>query len=296
MNSIALITAPMVEPVTLAEAKLQCGFGPVEDSTREASSILNDKLRGFIAAARQACENYTRSVYITQRWLLRSDAFPGLSARYEKLGYPQIDLSPPPFQSVDFFKYVDVAGNVQALTIDATYGTNPTNPQYGYQLERGSETQAGRLLPPFARPWPPTRMVPSNVMVQFRCGFGGPITVSTAASSAALTASVAFNPDDAPLIAGDTGLPISIPGAGVNGAALNTFIAAVDVSGNATLRDAAAATVASVTAWAGRPVPEPIRTAIKMTVEHYYNHGGSEDVPLPRVITSQLEPYRNLVA
>jgi hypothetical protein len=44
MNEPQLIAAPTSEPVTLSEIKLQLGFGPEEDSTREASSILSDKL------------------------------------------------------------------------------------------------------------------------------------------------------------------------------------------------------------------------------------------------------------
>lgn len=298
MEDIVLITPPTAEPITLAEAKLQLGFGPMQDSDRAASQILNDKLRAFIVAARQDCENYTRRAFVTQHWLLRRDSFPGHNLRYEWNGYPQIELPKPPFQSIDSFQYVDVSGTVQTLTIDTTYGTDPANPEYGYQLDRGSETQAARLLPPFARPWPPTRMVPSNVMVKFRCGFGGPIICSMTATSAVLTVAggVSFNPDDAPLMAGDTGFPISVPGAGASGGPLDTFIASVNGSGQATLATAASTTVASVIGWAGVKVPEVIRTAIKMQVEFYYEHGGCQDVPLPRVVESLLDPYRNLVA
>jgi uncharacterized phiE125 gp8 family phage protein len=300
--SIALIQGPVAEPITLNDAKLQLGFGPMQDSDRAASQILNDKLRAFIVAARQDCENWTNRAFITQRWILRRDSFPGHNLRYEWNGYPQIELPKPPFQSVESFQYIDVSGTPQTLTQDATFGTNPTNPQYGYQLERGSETQPGRLLPPFARPWPPTRMVPANVIVQFRCGYGGPITVSMTASSALLTVApgsvpASFNADDAPLLPGETGLPISIPGAGPDGATLNTFIASVNPStGQATLAAAASTAVTNVQAWAGQQLPAVIPTAIKMLVEFYYDHGGCEDVPMPRVIESLLEPYRNFVS
>jgi hypothetical protein len=54
---------------------------------------------------------------------------------------------------------------------------------------------------------------------------------------------------------------------------LNTFIASVDGSGHATLKDVAVATVANVAGWAGQPVPEEIRNAIKLTIEAYYNQG-----------------------
>lgn len=312
--SIALIQGPVAEPVTLSHVKLQLGFGPMQDSDRTASQILDSKLRAFIIAARQDCENWCNRVFITQTWILRRDSFPGHNLRYEWNGYPQIELPKPPFQSVVSFVYIDVSGTPQTLTQDATYGTDPTNPQYGYQLERGSETQPGRLLPPFARPWPPTRMVPANVMVQFRCGYGGPITCSIEEGSPLLTitggAPMAFNTDDMPLMAGDTGLPIFVPGAGSSTAysispfsglpelgALSTNIASVDAgSGQATLADNAVATVTNVPGWAGSPVPAVITTAIKLLVEFYYEHGGCEDVPMPRVIESLLEPYRNFVS
>jgi len=312
--SIALIQGPVAEPVTLSEVKLQLGFGPMQDSDRTASQILDQKLRAFIIAARQDCENWCNRVFLTQSWILRRDSFPGHNLRYEWNGYPQIELPKPPFQSVISFGYIDVAGTPQTLTQDTTYGTNPTNPQYGYQLERGSETEPGRLLPPFARPWPPTRMVPANVIVQFRCGYGGPITCSIEEGSPLLTvtggAPLSFDFDDAPLLPGETGLPIFIPGAGsptasaINPAtglpvlgALATNIASVNpANGVATLAANAAATVANVPGWAGQPLPKVIPTAILMLAEFYYEHGGCEDVPMPRVIESLLEPYRNFVS
>jgi hypothetical protein len=295
MNEPVLIAPPASEPVTLAEVKLQLGFGPVEDSTREAAAILSEKLRPFILAARRECENYCRRVFITQRWLLRCDGFPGGEFRYNGHGYAELLLPKPPFQSIDFFQYVDTAGVVQALQLDTNYGNGSL--QYGYQLRRGTLTQPARVLPSWARPWPPARMVPSNVMIQFRCGYGQPITCSMTGGSAVLTVAgvVKFNPDDAPLMAGDTGLRIMVPGAGANGGMLDTFIASVDVSGNATLKDVAVATVANVAGWAGQPVPEEIRNAIKLTIEAYYNQG-SDGGELPLAARRQLEYYRNLVA
>jgi hypothetical protein len=288
-----LIEPPIADPVTLAEVKLQLGFGPMQDSDRAASQVLNDTLRGHIRAATRECESYARRVFVSQRWLLRMDGFPGSDWRYNWHGYPTITLPKPPFQSIDFVKYVDTAGAVQDLPLDTTYGNNGL--QYGYQLVRGSETAPGRLFSGWARPWPPTRMVPSNVMVQFRCGYGGPITATIAANSKQLqVAGVKFNPDDAPLMAGDTGLRLSIPGAGKSGGQLDTFIAAVDASGNATLKDAAQTAVTGMPGWAGWPVPEEIRNAIKLTAQDYYENG-SDGGPLPDAARRQLDYYANLV-
>jgi hypothetical protein len=111
---------------------------------------------------------------------------------------------------------VDTAGAVQSLTLDTTYGNGSL--QYGYQLRRGTLTQPARVMPSWARPWPPSRMVPSNVMIQFRCGYGQPIVCSmTQLCGADDRRRDHVQPDDAPLMAGDTGLPISVQGAGANG-------------------------------------------------------------------------------
>lgn len=292
MHEPQLIAPAASYPITLAELKLQLGFGPMQDSDRSASQVLNDTLRSHIAAATRECESYARRVFITQRWILRMGGFPGKNWRYNWDGYPAIQLPKPPFQSIDFVKYVDTAGAVQDLPLDTSYGNN--SPQYGYQLYRGGETEPARIYSSWARPWPPVRMVPSSVMVQFRCGYGCPFTATVAQGSTALTSSMAFNADDGALMVGDTGLPISIPGAGPNGATLNTFVLSVS-SGQATLLNAASTAVSNVTAWAGLPVPEEIRNAIKITAQDYYekrNDGG----PLPGAATRNLDYYRNLVA
>lgn len=299
--SIRLITPPATEPITLNEAKLQCGFGPMQDSDRAASQILNEKLRAFVVTAREACENYINRVFITQRWQIVLDGFPGYSTRYERNGYPEIRLPKPPFQSVESFQYIDTAGVVQDLVLDASYGTDPNPPTWAYQLERGSETQPGRLISAYPRYFPPTRLVPGNVIVKFRCGYGCPISVTTAENSTTLTLLAGsifgsgFNADDAPVMAGDTGLPISIPEAGAAGSTLNTFIAAVDLDGNATLQDEAAVAVTSQPAWAGAKVPDVIRNAIKVTVESYYDLGYASD-DIPDGAKNMLKPYLNWTA
>jgi hypothetical protein len=308
-ESVSLVQGPVAEPVTLNDVKLQLGFGPMQDSDRAASQILNDKLRAFIVAARRWAESWTHRALITQTWVLRRDSFPGHNLRYEWNGYPEIKLPYAPLQSIGSFQYIDVSGTPQILTQDTTFGVNPLNPEYGYQLERGDDQRYGRLLPPFARPWPPTRMVPANVIVKFRCGYGGPITCSMENGSAVLTVSggapLTFNNDDQPLLPAETGLPIFVPGAGtasgVNPAngqlvtgGLWTTIASVNPSnGQATLAAAAAASVTNVQGWAGYAVPNEITAAIKMLVESYYEHGGCEDVPIPDVIINLLDSWRN---
>jgi uncharacterized phiE125 gp8 family phage protein len=287
MDDAVLILPPASEPVTVDQAKVQLRLDP-------GDSDEDDFLAGLVATARVACEDYARRVFITQRWQLRMEGFPGKDWRYNWNGYPAIVLPKPPFQSIDFVKYVDTFGQVQDLPLDTTYGNGAA--QYGYQLVRGGETAPARLLSAWARPWPPTRMVPGNVMVQFRCGYGELLTVSMDPDSAVLTAPVTFNADDAPLMIGGTGLPVTVKGAGPDGTDLKTFIASVDESGVATLKAAASTPVTDGQAWAGHPLPPVISQAILIAVDYLYEHRGETDAPLPQAAKALLDPYRNLVA
>lgn len=283
--SIALITPPAVEPITVAQLMNQMGFATIADGTLEA--VLNTQLTTAIQGARGNIESFLRRVLITQHWLLRRDCFT----------HHAIDLPKPPFQSIDWFKYVDNGGSVQDLLLDSTYGQNFSSP-YGYQLDRGSETQPASLYPPWSKPWPPTLRVPSSIMVQFRCGYGGPIKVSMTQGSAVLSTNTIFNPDDAPLMVGDTGLPICVPGAGanaLNGPPLNTHIASIDANGQATLANEAITAVTNVQAWAGYPVPPDIIKAMLLLAQFYYEQA-SVGGEIPAYIMDSIWGYRNLVS
>jgi hypothetical protein len=289
-EQLRLIVPPAAEPVVLADFKVFLDI-PSSDTSRDTL------FSNLLIAAREDCEKFTRTKYVTQHWLLRMDSFPSVSPRYDGNGYPQYPLPFPPFQSVDWYKYVDTSGAVQTLTRDASYGVNLAAPFYGYQLTPGGGIQPAWLTPPWARPWPPQRFVPANTSIQFRCGYGGPLTVSTTAGSAALTApGFQFNPDDAPAITGDIGTKISIPGAGAGAGVLNTTIAAVDGSGSATLATAATVAVSNVSAWLGDIVPETICIAIMMLAQFLFEQGAVVDQALPRVIERLLLPHRNLVS
>jgi len=70
----------------------------------------------------------------------------------------------------------------------------------------------------------------------------------------------------------------------------------VDKDGVATLAATATKTVTRVSGWVGRPIPGPIKLAIKLLGQFYYEQGSVVDQPLPRAITALLAPYRNLVS
>lgn len=290
MNEVILITPPAVEPVLVPEMMLQLGMGTPADST--LNSQLTTFLTSLLLAARQYCENYTRTAFVTQVWQMNCDHWPPVDGRYHVGGAfnASFRLPKPPFQSIAFMQYVDVGGNVQPLIESTDYGSNPNDPIYGYQLDPGADTRPARLLPPWAKPWPPIRRVANAVMVQYKCGFGGPVTASMTASSPILTGPV-FN-------AGDVGQAVSVPGAitGSPPTALITSIASVDSNGEATLAANATAAVTDVAVYVGQPVPESIRQAIKFMTQFFYQNGADVDQPTPRVIESLLEMYRNRVS
>jgi hypothetical protein len=288
VNDLVLITPPVGEPVSIGDMYNQLGMvAPADDALNNAYS---QKLGRAIATARRMCDTYTRSVFLTQTWLLKRDGFPPIDMRYHE-GYHHAILLPKlPFQSIAFMKYVDTSGVTQTLLQDSSDGTDVNAPQYGFQLDPGSETQPARLLPPWARPWPPVRRVPSNVLVQFKCGFGGPMTGATVTAGEAIVQGLTFLP-------GDVGQPVTLPKAGAAGADLLTSIASVDGNGQATLaRSPVIAITPDVQIWVGQQVPDTIKSAILLMAEFLFTQGADVDVAIPRVITNMLDEHRNLVA
>ncbi|QMV19689.1 hypothetical protein GOB94_14055 [Granulicella sp. 5B5] len=284
MNSeIIQLSQPAVEPVLPAEAMVQLGLGNPVDSI--LNTQLTTQIANLLLAARRYCEGYTRSCYITTNWLYQGDHWPAWDSRYARNWYCGLRLPKPPFQSIQSFVYIDETGTPQTLPVDLTYG-NSVTPTYAYQLDPGSDVKPARLLPAWARPWPPLRLVANAVQITFKSGFGGPVTASMANASAILTGPV-FNP-------GDKGQSVSVPGAGAAGAALITTIASVDINGQATLADPAQAVVASTSnVYVGQPVPEEIRLAIKLATQFYYEQGAVTDLKMPRVVNDLLDGYVN---
>ena len=283
--SLILITPPVAEPVTVTDMLAELGY---VDEDAATVALLSSRLQPKIAAARADCESYTRRAFYTQTWQYLLDGFPRIDPAYQRTGYPSEILIPqPPFQRINNFTYVDVAGQVQTLSVDLSYG-NDISLYYGYQLSGSGSDQPARVLPPWARPWPPTRRLPDAVTLEFVAGYGGPITVSMSQGWPAIAGPV--------LQLSDVGRPLLVPGAGPSGADLSATIASVDASGNATASTPAATAVNNVQGYLGKPVPGQIILAIRQLAQFYYEQGAVADAPLPRVVESLLDPFRNLIA
>ena len=137
--TLKLITDATVEPVTLAEAKLQLRLET--DITTEDARVTR-----LIQAAREDCEHRLGRVLCTQTWEQVIDAFPPA----------EIDLGKPPIAGITSVIYIDEAGDSQ--TMDSAL----------YSLD--ADTSHGWLLPAIDTSWPATLDTANAVRVRFTTG------------------------------------------------------------------------------------------------------------------------------
>lgn len=144
--ALVLKTAPVLEPLTLAEVKLYIK----PDSAAEDSTLNN-----LITTAREDCESFQNRAYITQTWGLWLDAWP----RGDLIKIPL-----PPLQSVSSVKY---------------YGSDDTESTMAtadYFVDTKSEP--GRLALNYGKSWPSITLRPHNgICIEFVAGYGAAAAV-----------------------------------------------------------------------------------------------------------------------
>jgi uncharacterized phiE125 gp8 family phage protein len=144
--SLSLVTAPVLEPISVQEAKEHCRV----DLTDEDALI-----EGYIQGERQHIEIVTGRAFITQKWALRLDGWPCW-----------IDVPKPPLiNTVDLpivITYVDTAGATQTLAAD----------QYRIDAPSGPTAGRGRIEPAYGVTWPSVLSVLNSVTVTFWAGYG----------------------------------------------------------------------------------------------------------------------------
>lgn len=151
--SLTIHTAPAVEPVSVAEAKLHC---KIDSADEDAAVTL------LIKAARRYCENYRRESFILTVWNLGLDRFPRLRDRRGGcLTTPYFDrdailLPVGPAISVTGILYADTAGDGQVFG--------------DYDVDLSS--RPGRIRPEYGVSWPQTREQMNAVAVTFSAGYG----------------------------------------------------------------------------------------------------------------------------
>ena len=140
-DRIERLTAPILEPLTLAEVKEHCR---VDTSNDDAF------LQRAIKSAREVIEGPHGAgiVMIASQWQMRLDCL-----------MPEIWIPTGPVISIDTVSYVDEAGALQTLAAE------------GYQWRKGSFE--ARIQPAYGRSWPTVRRVFDSVRVTFTAGYAG---------------------------------------------------------------------------------------------------------------------------
>lgn len=139
--TLRLITAPTVEPVSLADLKTQ---------VRVSGSAEDALLSIAIKAARLQCEARTERALITQTWEQVLPAFPTDDGG-------ALELGRPPVVSVVSVKYLDATTSTLATLDPAAYTVDTI-------------THPGWVLP--VTNWPATAELPNAVQVRFTAGYG----------------------------------------------------------------------------------------------------------------------------
>lgn len=141
--TLRLITEPTVEPVTLAEMRLQIGITTASDTGRD--SVITQKIK----SARRWCELHTRIAFVTQTWVQYADCF-----------QDYFDLKAN-LKTVSSVKYIDSNGVLQTLA-DSEYTVDLVN---------------SRLYPAYDKAWPDARKQVNSVLIEHVSGFGLAVAV-----------------------------------------------------------------------------------------------------------------------
>lgn len=194
-----LKTAPITEPVSLAEMRAHLGITQVSDTSRD--SIIS----GRIVSARQWAENFTRTAFITQTWIGYASDFPS-----NPLFNHRIALKSP-LLSVTSVKYLDTNGVQQTLNASL------------YLVDLVSSC----IMPGYGLTWPSVQVQNNSVEIEYICGYGPAVAVPTVtvASGAFTTAASTTATDKWKLtIDGIIVINVAVGAGGVLAAALQSAI------------------------------------------------------------------------
>lgn len=160
-----VITAPTVEPITLAEVKVQLG---IQTADTGSDAIIARR----IIEARQWAEDYMQRALVVQTQELRLDCFPHSGDLFSNA----IKLPFPYLQTVVSVKYIDLNGTEQ--TVSASDYTVDTYAPIGF------------VRPAYGLAWPYPRIESNAVRIQYTCGYG----LNTLAAAKTLTAATNASP------------------------------------------------------------------------------------------------------
>ena len=141
---LGIVTAPSVEPIDIATAKLYLRVETDDDVTL---------IQAMIQKARVDAENKLDRTLINTTWRMTFDEFP--------CGANPIHLPRPPLGSS--------SSNV-SITYTNSTGASTVWDSSNYSIDYNSEP--GRLFPIYGQTWPTARDIPNAVTIQFVAGYG----------------------------------------------------------------------------------------------------------------------------
>lgn len=134
---ITVITGPVVEPVTLAEAKAHLRIDTIDDDALVTS---------YIIAARMYAEEFCRRRFITQTLELSMDELIATELPY------------PPLQSITSITYLDSSAVSQVLASD--------------QYTVDTKSLVGKVVPAYGVTWPVTYEQVNAIAIRYVAGYG----------------------------------------------------------------------------------------------------------------------------
>jgi uncharacterized phiE125 gp8 family phage protein len=148
-----LVTGPLAEPLSVAEAKAQCRIDTTDEDAR---------IRSFIISARRWIERTYGLALVNQTWDFTPEDYDGT----ELDGFPPADegIRAPlyPLSSVTSVTYVDSDGASQVWASS------------NYVVQTG--TIPGRVRLAYDASWPTARVQPNAVVVRAVFGYGAAAT------------------------------------------------------------------------------------------------------------------------
>lgn len=273
------LTAPSGECIHLNEAKSD---RRIDDDADDA------KLRGLIAAARQAAESKTRLQLLHARWQLIINGFPGFGLGMScgaSIPPSAVRLPHAPLVAVEKIEWLGMDGVWQTITLP--------HPDY---VVAGHES-APYIAPAFGKIWPIPLPQAGSVKVTYTAGYASPITTggALAANAFRVTGPVSWAVGDRVQFYNSGGvLPAPID-------AESSYLIASAASGIYTITDEAGAAVTFTQLGMGRNfigvVPEGIRSWMLLRVGSLMENreevaiGQRLTMAAPALVDGLLDPF-----
>ena len=157
-----LVQGPIIEPISLAQAKLHLRRDDTFDDTL---------ITALITTAREWCEHYTHRVFFNQTWMLSLDVFPFqyMSSTLPTRSHNNFDLYNSYFDMVAIRLPRPMCVAVDSITFLDLNTQVQTVPPANYFVDTSSEPARIVPFPSFFWPYSQT-MLPGSVRVQFQAG------------------------------------------------------------------------------------------------------------------------------